>query len=125
MMTAQVMELTVENILSLIEKLSLPDKLRLRTALDQTVEAPPAVKAPLDKRLPNQPWPEGRAAMDWLREHSHEYRGQWVALAGNRLVAHGTDRAEVRAAHQAAGLNNGQVLLHYIAAADEPPFMGI
>ena len=116
--------ITVESILQQVEQLPPPEQRRLRLLLKE--EPPPAkVKAPLDKRLPNQPWPEGRAAMDWLREHSHEYRGQWVALAGNRLVAHGTDRAEVRAAHQAAGLNNGQVLLHYIAAADEPPFMGI
>ena len=23
----------------------------------------------------------------WLREHAHEYAGQWIALDGNRLLA--------------------------------------
>ncbi len=116
--------ITVESILQQVEQLPPPEQRRLR-ALLKNEPTPAPTKEPLDQRLPNRPWPERDAAMNWLREHAHEYRGQWVALAGDRLVAHGPDRAEVRAAQHAAGWENSQVLLHRIAAADEPPFMGI
>jgi hypothetical protein len=32
---------------------------------------------------------------EWLRLHRTPYRGQFVALAGKRLVAHGADEGEV------------------------------
>lgn len=32
---------------------------------------------------------------DWLRLHSGEYAGQWVALDGDRLVGHGHNLKEV------------------------------
>jgi hypothetical protein len=34
---------------------------------------------------------------EWLREHAGSYRGQWVALAGNRLVASAPTLRELRA----------------------------
>lgn len=114
--------ITVENILRQIDQLPPSEQSRLRALLN----GKPLPAKPLrDQRLPDQPWPEAQAAMKWLREHAHEYRGQWVALAGDRLVAHGSEREVVRAAHEAAGLDASQVLLHRIAALDEPPFMGI
>ena len=116
--------ISVENILRQIDQLPLSEQSRLRALLNEKPLPAPA-KPPRDKRLPDQPWPEAQAAMKWLREHAHEYRGQWVALAGDRLVAHGSERELVRAAHEAAGLDASQVLLHRIAALDEPPFMGI
>ena len=33
---------------------------------------------------------------EWLAAHSHEYRGQWVALEGDALLSHGTDARCVR-----------------------------
>lgn len=114
--------ITVESILKQVEQLPPPEQRRLRVLLNET---PVPDKEPLDKRLPSQPWPEGKDAMQWIREHGHEYRGQWVALAGSRLIAHGPDRATVRAAHIAAGYEINQVLLHRFAAEDEDPFMGI
>ena len=29
--------------------------------------------------------------LEWLREHWHEYIGQWVVLDGERLIGHGSD----------------------------------
>ena len=29
--------------------------------------------------------------MKWMAHHRSEYRGQWVALEGSRLIAHGRD----------------------------------
>jgi hypothetical protein len=119
--------LTAENIFRLIEQLPPAEQHKLEHLLEQrrVGQAPELPRPPRDKRLPARPWREGEAAMQWLREHAHEYPGEWVALLGDRLIAHGPDRAAVRAAHQAAGLDAGQVLLHRIAAPDEPPFMGI
>jgi hypothetical protein len=119
--------ITVENILRQINQLPPVEQSRLAQLLEERRaerESQPA-KAPRDKRLPDQPWPEAQAAMRWLREHAREYRGQWVALAGDRLVAHGSNEAEVWAAAEAVGLIADRVLIHYIAGADEPPFMGI
>jgi Family of unknown function (DUF5678) len=119
--------ITVENILRQIDQLPPVEQNRLERLLEQrrVKQSSQQSKTPRDKRLPDRPWPEAQAAMKWLREHAHEYRGQWVALAGDRLVAHGSDRETVRAAHKAAGLDASQVLLHRIPALDEPPFMGI
>jgi hypothetical protein len=38
-----------------------------------------------------------------MEQHAHEYGGQWVALDGDRLIAHGTDAASVFAAADADG----------------------
>ena len=48
---------------------------------------------------------DGRAELDWLTSESRHYRGEWVALDGNRLVAHGPKLAAVKAAAQAAGVS--------------------
>ena len=34
----------------------------------------------------------------WLKAHRHEYPGQWLAVSGGRLIAHGTSYEEVREA---------------------------
>jgi len=39
--------------------------------------------------------------MKWIGEHRHEYAGQWVALDGDRIVAHGFDADPVFAAAKA------------------------
>ena len=40
---------------------------------------------------------ERRDEYEWLRRHAGEYRGQWVALAGERLVASAPSLRELRA----------------------------
>jgi hypothetical protein len=119
--------LNAETVFSLIEQLPPAEQHKLEHLMEQRraeKTAEPA-RPPRDKRMPDRPWQEGDAAMRWLREHAHEYPGQWVALLGDRLIAHGPNRADVRAAHKAAGLDAGQVLLHRVAASDEAPFMGL
>jgi hypothetical protein len=48
---------------------------------------------------------DGRAELEWLANESRHYTGEWVALDGNRLVAHGPKLAAVKAAAQAAGVS--------------------
>lgn len=58
----------------------------------------------------------------WLKEHKHEYRGQWVALDGDRLISHGTNAREVSEAARAAGVEIP--FLTRIEPDEELPFGG-
>jgi len=58
----------------------------------------------------------------WLKEHRHEYVGQWIALDGARLISHGTNAREVYEAAREAG-----VKVPFVAHIDPPdplPFGG-
>jgi len=65
--------------------------------------------------------PNPAPAMEWLRLHSKEYGGQWVALDSSRLIAHGPDAMEVYAAAEADGAYLS--MINYIEPADAPPFV--
>jgi hypothetical protein len=41
------------------------------------------------------PMIDRRREWDWLTHHEDEYIGQWVALCGDQLIAHGTNAKEV------------------------------
>ncbi len=60
--------------------------------------------------------------MRWMSEHAQEYGGQWVALDGDRLIAHG-DNAE---AVFAAADEDGAYLpvITFLPPLDAPPFAG-
>jgi hypothetical protein len=58
----------------------------------------------------------------WLEEHRHEYIGQWVALDGDRLVAHGTNAREVFQAAREAGVK--VPFIEQILPTDDMPFGG-
>ena len=60
--------------------------------------------------------------MAWLGLHSKEYAGEYVALYGDRLVAHHKDGREIRRLARAQGVS--RPLISYIPPADEPPFGG-
>jgi predicted DNA-binding antitoxin AbrB/MazE fold protein len=51
------------------------------------------------------PTDDGRAELEWLANESRHFAGEWVALDGNRLVAHGPKLAAVKAAALAAGVS--------------------
>lgn len=42
----------------------------------------------------------------WLKEHRAEFTGQWVALLGDKLLAHGMDAKEVFESAQRQGVEN-------------------
>jgi hypothetical protein len=61
-----------------------------------------------------------REEFQWLARESGPYAGQWVALAGNRLVAHGDELANVgAAAARAAGVD--RPLLTHLPPVEELP----
>jgi hypothetical protein len=57
------------------------------------------------------------ASMQWIAEHRAEYAGEWVAMDGDRLVAHGADARAV--AGQARQLGVSVPFLHRVEA-EEP-----
>jgi hypothetical protein len=58
----------------------------------------------------------------WLKEHRQEYMGQWVALDGDRLVAHGTNGREVYEEARQSGVEVPALVK--IDPSDELPFGG-
>lgn len=63
-----------------------------------------------------------RPSLRWIEEHRAEFAGQYVALDGDRLVAHGADPQEIIAAVRASGLNG--LFFTLIPSAAAPPFAG-
>ena len=59
---------------------------------------------------------------EWIREHTHEYPGQWVALDGDRLYAHGSSAREVFEEAKRAGATLPYMVR--IDSPDEVPFTG-
>ncbi len=59
----------------------------------------------------------------WLQENREKYIGQWVALEGDRLLAHGTDALRVHAEAKAAGIEI-PFLEHIVEEDDEPFYAG-
>ena len=92
---------------------------RLETRIRSRETAPESavsVRNPGSRRRPD-PAP----AMEWLRLHRKEYGGEWVALDGSRLIAHGPDAMEVYAVAEADGAY--LPMITYIEPADALPFV--
>ena len=80
---------TLEQIIDEVRALSPGEKSKLRQALDRELEQ----QAPAQSSRPGYPTNEQERA--WIKAHRDEYLGQWVALDGDHLVAHGTDAKKV------------------------------
>jgi hypothetical protein len=66
--------------------------------------------------------PDPEPSLRWIREHREEFTNHYVALEGDKLIAHSQDSDEVIAAVRAAGLNG--VFFTLIPPVDEPEFAG-
>jgi hypothetical protein len=109
-------DITVEDILTQIAKLPPTEQIRLRHLLAQPQQQPQQPsKPPQDRRVPPMPVPDSRREVQWLAAHAREYAGQWVALDGDRLIAHGPQHHEVWAAAEASG-----VYLPLVAFVENP-----
>jgi hypothetical protein len=58
----------------------------------------------------------------WLARHRDEYAGEWVALDGDRLLAHGIGFEDVSRAMDEEGVPDALVIL--VEASDAPTFAG-
>ncbi len=82
----------VERILEEVKRLTADELRELREALSrETPEAAPAFNTHERERA-------------WIEQHRDEYLGEWVALDGDRLLAHGADARDVYLAARAAGV---------------------
>jgi hypothetical protein len=117
--------ITVENILRQIDQLPPVEQRRLARLLEErrAERASHPAKAPRDKRLPDRPAVDDSRERAWIKEHRHEYAGQWVALDGDRLIAASPSRLEISAAVKADGAK--LPLIYRIPAPDEPLPIGI
>src|SRR5713226_836534 len=89
---------TLEQIIDEARSLSPGEKGKLRQALDRELEQ----QSPVQSSKPSYPTNEQERA--WINAHRDEYLGQWVALDGDRLIAHGTDARTVYEAARAQGV---------------------
>lgn len=98
-------DITAETVLQQITALPRDEQLRLERLLEQWCRerASAPVKPPRDQRLPPRPMPDSSREMQWLADHARAYAGQWVALDGDRLIAHSPDYKEVFATTDADG----------------------
>ncbi|CAN5159128.1 hypothetical protein BH20ACI1_BH20ACI1_19500 [soil metagenome] len=63
-----------------------------------------------------------RRSMQWIQENRLEFDGQWVALDGETLLAHGTDGKKV---HREAQSKGGKTpLMHRVSLKETQPFGG-
>ena len=84
-----------QGILRPLEPLILPEHQRVHLTLE---EAPARLSWES-----TEPGNERREELRWLARESGPYSGQWVAIDGPRLVAHGEKLVAVIAAAKAAG----------------------
>lgn len=90
-------------------------ELRQEGKLSSLKTRPPLAKV---RRVPVK---DRTKEMQWLKEHRHEYRGEWVALDGDRLLAHGTNAKEVFASAREIV---SDPLFEFIAPDYDLPFGG-
>jgi predicted Zn-dependent protease len=90
---------TLEQIIEEARALSPAEKDKLRQALESELEQ----QAPSQSAKPGYPTNERERA--WINAHRDEYLGQWVALDGDRLVAHGTDARSVYDEARSSGVS--------------------
>jgi hypothetical protein len=90
---------TLEQIIEEARKLPIEDRQRLRAALE-------ILDTNRDQQRSYGCHQQERA---WMDRNRDEYLGQWVALKGDRLVAHGTDARQVYLAARQAGIDEPYV----------------
>jgi len=117
--------------LTLDEKLELAavlvDQARQDAALDLNSQTPAngatqEVNGEAKKATDDVPDRYFRREMEWLKQHRHEYPGQYVAIEGDKLFAHGTNGRKALAEARQAGAK--RPLMVRIEAEDEFPFGG-
>lgn len=85
---------TFEQVINDARKLAPEERHRLLVALE-SLEANGTKLGDLD---------DGAQERKWVNAHGDEYLGQWVAVEGDQLVAHGCDPREVYLAARNAGI---------------------
>ncbi|MDX2267900.1 MAG: antitoxin family protein [Bryobacter sp.] len=102
-MPRQIEAIFEHGVLRPLEPLSLEENQRV--AITVVARSPSASPQPHTSTLPLA-GKNREAELRWLAEASTPYAGQWVALDGSLLLAHGEHLADVRSAALAADVPN-------------------
>ena len=117
-MVRQLEAIFEQGILRPLEPLALLEHQRVRLTLEDQPEPQPA-KTSVNPSVQTN---DRREEFLWLANESGPYAGQWVALDGGRLIAHGPELATVSVAAQAAGVS--RPLLTHLPREGDLPFGG-
>jgi hypothetical protein len=95
--------------------------------LEEARKLPPHEQRELRDALAREPGPAPaynthERERAWIEQNRDEYLGQWVALDGDRLLAHGPDARAVYQSARAAGVRAPYVMR--VEPCDELPFGG-
>jgi hypothetical protein len=99
----------VERILEEVKRLTPDERRELREALSREPIPTPAYSTHERERA-------------WIEQNRNAYVNQWVALDGDRLLAHGPDAREVYLAARAAGVR--APFLEQVTSKEEGAFWG-
>ena len=122
--------ITVENLLEQIEALPQVERQQLIAKLNNGLNGTSAAHTngavqtkpkPDFKYLKPLPMPNYALCERWIAAHEHEYGGEWIALDGDRLIAHDKNGDVVFATARADGCE--RPLVYFVIPADAPPFI--
>ncbi len=109
-----------------IQSLPYGELLQLRRMLDQRLrETAQKPDLPMTPKFAGRTSPpkDRSQEREWLAQHRHEYAGQWIALDGDRLIAHDAEYEPVSQAVKAARATEALILL--VEGSEAPPFIGL
>lgn len=115
--------IAVEGIIAQVNQLPAAEREKLIARLNQEGEAKEAKYVVPEGRIAsvNAPYIDRTLEFEWMKQHEREYIGQWVALKGNQLVAHGPSAKEVFAKARELGVQDA---LTYLVEDPDVPYMG-
>ena len=103
-------EVTLESVLEQVRQLPTVEQQQLREFLPRPQAAMPEFKPapiPPGRRVPLAHKQKNRSReLAWLMKNQGDYAGQWLALEGDELIAHGYDLVEVSKEAKAKGVDN-------------------
>lgn len=67
--------------------------------------------------------PKDEASMHWMIANEHLYAGRWIALDGDRLIAHNAEHSEVIKAVKADGAE--LPIIYFVEPEPESPFLRV
>ncbi len=101
---------TFEDILAHVSELPVEERGKLLTKLKREERRKPFV---FHSKVicANAPYIDRKLEYEWLKQHEREYIGQWIALKGDQLLAHGGNAKDVSAIAGDSGVQDALVLL--------------
>lgn len=108
---------TVDQAIEIIRQLPPPDREKVREWIEH--ENSNGAEKSKDSEKSRERF---RNSMRWIQENREEFDGQWVALDGDTLLAHGSDGKKVHAEAQDKGIKTP--LMHRLSIKETQPFGG-